>query len=61
MTHEEHWDFERSGQMNLLFRPFRGAAPFTVRSTPDFENTNGMEWNRTLSARTQHVTQLIFT
>ena len=32
MTHEEHWDFERSGQMNLLFRPSRGAAPFTVRS-----------------------------
>ena len=31
MTHEEHWDFERSGQMNLLFRPFRGAAPFRGR------------------------------
>ena len=23
----------------------QGAAPFTVRSTPDFENTNGMEHN----------------
>ena len=22
-----------------------GAAPFTVQSTPDFENTNGMEQN----------------
>ena len=22
-----------------------GGAPFTVRSTPDFENTNGMEQN----------------
>ena len=50
-----------------------GAAPFTVQSTPDFENNIGMEWNRTPShdcselfwlhqlegaARTQHVTRL---
>ena len=52
----------------------QGAAQFTVRSTPDFENTNGTEHNHMTvpncsgytnfkvgAARIQHVTQFIFT